>query len=593
MAGMQGDMERQASGESDDRYAPPNEGGKSVDGDVQPMAWTRKFAGGLRADIRRRAPFYVSDWTDGLGAKWNQKCLASTTFLMFACLAPAISFGALFDKDTNGSLGAFEMILSSAMSGVVYAFFSGQPLCIMGATGPELAYTVVFYQLCESLDLEFMTARVWEGLWCALFTVLTAVTDGSAICCYVTQFTEDVFSGLISLIFIIEAFINIGKEFDTRTLTGAYFAVLLAFGSFFAAMYFRAFRGTGWLTKSLRNTIANFGVTISILTFTAISLAWEDVDIKRLSIPDKFEPTMKLSDGTARPWLVNPFGMERDFPIWGIFFAAIPAVGLWILGFLDQNLTTLLINRKANGLKKPPAYHLDLMVCGVFIYPICAIFGLPFTHAATIRSLTHLISLTEYEEVKAGEGTIKKPVAVAEQRVTQLAIHVLIFLCAFLPSVLKKLPQAVLYGVFLFMGVTSIPGNALFDRMSLWLIWDTKKYPAFPCIQGISVKTVHLYTFIQFMCLVILYALKSIKAIAVVFPFFLVVIAGVRVLLPKIFNKEDLVKLDGYSALLREEDATGPKAEEAKERKATPTMTSSTKESTTDSEHVDVAIIGS
>jgi len=276
--------------------------------------------------------------------------------------------------------------------------------------------------------------------------------------------------------------------------------------------------------------------------------------------------------------------MEKDFPIWGIFFAAIPAVGLWILGFLDQNLTSLLINRKANGLKKPPAYHLDLMVCGVFLYPICSICGLPFTHAATIRSLTHLISLTEYEEVKVGEGTIKKPAAVAEQRVTQLAIHFLIFLCAFLSSILKKLPQAVLYGVFLFMGVTSIPGNALFDRMSLWLIWDTKKYPAFPCIQGVSLKTVHLYTFIQFTCLVILYALKSIKAIAVVFPFFLVVIAGVRVLLPKIFSKDDLVKLDGYSALLPEEEgAEQPKAEEAQEHKATPTVTSSTKESSTTS----------
>merc|ERR1712032_910531 len=197
-------------------------------------------------------------------------------------------------------------------------------------------------------------------------------------------------------------------------------------------------------------------------------------------------------------------------------------------------------------------------------------------HAATIRSLTHLISLTEYEEVKVGEGTIKKPAAVAEQRVTQLAIHFVIFLCAFLSPVLKKLPQAVLYGVFLFMGVTSIPGNALFDRMSLWLIWDTKRYPAFPCIQGISLKTVHMYTFIQFMCLVILYALKSIKAIAVVFPFFLVVIAGVRVLLQKmkIFNKEDLAKLDGYSALLpEEEEAKGPKAEEAKEHKASSTST--------------------
>ena len=54
-------------------------------------------------------------------------------------MAPAIAFGGLFDSGTGGKLGAVEMILSSAISGIIYAFFAGQPTCIMGATGPELA----------------------------------------------------------------------------------------------------------------------------------------------------------------------------------------------------------------------------------------------------------------------------------------------------------------------------------------------------------------------------------------------------------------------------------------------------------------------
>merc|ERR1719199_1493142 len=179
---------------------------------------------------------------------------------------------------------------------------------------------------------------------------------------------------------------------------------------------------------------------------------------------------------------------EKPFELWAVFFTAIPALGLTVLGFLDQNLTSLLINRSDHKLKKPPAYHLDLLVCGVFIYPICSLLGLPFTHAATIRSLTHLISLTDFEEVKVGTAVMKKPVAVAEQRVTQLGIHALIFASAFASPILKELPQAVLYGVFLFMGVSTISGNALFDRMSLWLIWDTSKYPSFPFIEGIPLK---------------------------------------------------------------------------------------------------------
>merc|ERR1711933_567740 len=116
----------------------------------------------------------------------------------------------------------------------------------------------------------------------------------------------------------------------------------------------------------------------------------------------------------------------------------------------------------------------------------------------------------------------------------------------------KELPQAVLYGVFLFMGVSTISGNALFDRMSLWLIWDTSKYPEYPFIKGIDNKKLHMYTFIQFLCLVVLYVLKSIKAIAVVFPFFLIVIAFVRMFLSKYYSEEELLVLDGPSALLPE-----------------------------------------
>jgi len=103
------------------------------------------------------------------------------------------------------------------------------------------------------------------------------------------------------------------------------------------------------------------------------------------------------------------------------------------------------------------------------------------------------------------------------------------------------------------MGVSTIAGNALFDRMSLWLIWDTSKYPEFPFIKGIETKRLHMYTFIQFMCLVVLYVLKSVKAIAVVFPFFLIVIAFIRMYLSKVFTKEELLVLDGPSALLPDE----------------------------------------
>ena len=41
------------------------------------------------------------------------------------------------------------MLLSGAICGTVYALFSGQPLTIVGATGPLLVFESIIYQLCR------------------------------------------------------------------------------------------------------------------------------------------------------------------------------------------------------------------------------------------------------------------------------------------------------------------------------------------------------------------------------------------------------------------------------------------------------------
>lgn len=47
------------------------------------------FGRGLKNDLSRKIPFYVSDFRDG----FRLKTLSSTVFLFFACLAPAVAFG--------------------------------------------------------------------------------------------------------------------------------------------------------------------------------------------------------------------------------------------------------------------------------------------------------------------------------------------------------------------------------------------------------------------------------------------------------------------------------------------------------------------
>ena len=42
-----------------------------------------------------------------------------------------------------------ETILSAAVCGVIYALFSGQPLTIIGATGPLLIFESTLYHICR------------------------------------------------------------------------------------------------------------------------------------------------------------------------------------------------------------------------------------------------------------------------------------------------------------------------------------------------------------------------------------------------------------------------------------------------------------
>ena len=129
--------------------------------------------------------------------------------------------------------------------------------------------------------------------------------------------------------------------------------------------------------------------------------------------------------------------------------------------------------------------------------PVCAVLGLPLSVASTVPSITHVISLTTYEVKQLPEGERKVPSKVVEQRATNFLIHVLIGCALFLAPVLKFLPRAVLQGVFFYMGIASLTGNNLFDRLFLWLIWDPAKYPQYHYIQKLPIRRVHLYTMVQ------------------------------------------------------------------------------------------------
>jgi len=501
------------------------------------LTYTGQFCGGLRQDLARRLPHYASDFADG----FHVKSVASTMFLFFACMAPAITFGGIMAELTEGNIGAVEMIVASALCGVVYVLISGQPLIILGGTGPLLIYTWMLYVLCGQLGLEnfFLETRAWVGLWTGVFLILLSVTDASCLVRYFTRFTDEIFAALISIIFIyaaIEALAHIVSDVYANERVShdrALVPLILAMGTFFGAFWLFRFRRSRYLHPHVREFLADFGPAIAMAAMTLVAVRWfHDVRTTTLPAPDSIQPTIE------RSWLLDPFSAPR----W-VWLASIgPAILATVLVYLDQNITARLINRPDHKLQKGAAYHLDLAVMGVLI-AACSLFGLPWLVAATVRSLNHVRSLATMETVVDSSGESHERVLhVRETRVTGLLIHLLIGLSIFALPLLKTIPMAVLYGLFLFMGVVSMAGNQFFERLRLWLM-DPSLYPTTHYIRRVPLTTIHQYTLLQLICLFVL-GIVELSPLGILFPVFILLLAPIRFLAGRYFSAEHLAALD-------------------------------------------------
>merc|ERR1711981_1213044 len=262
----------------------------------------------------------------------------------------------------------------------------------------------------------------------------------------------------------------------------------------------------------------------------------------KLTVPRELKPTW-----SGRTWLVNPLcGDELDpnricNPFYTIFVAIVPALLATILLFMDQQITAVIVNRKEHKLIKGGGYHLDLLIVALCI-GLCSVFGLPWFVAATVLSINHVRSLTRESESSA-PGEKPQFLGIREQRVTHVFIFLTVGLSVYMVPVLKKIPMPVLYGVFLYMGVASLNGLQFFDR--ILLLFMPKKYqPDLPYLRRVPLLRVHMFTGVQFACLVGLWVIKDIKQTSILFPIMLVVMMGVRKLLDYVFEKHELKILD-------------------------------------------------
>ncbi len=492
------------------------------------LEWTGRPFGGIIEDICRRKPHYIDDFKQGL----HSKVAGTTLFLYFAALANAIAFGALTGLLTGNEIGIMEMIVVTAIGGIAFAIFSGQPLTILGGTGPITIFTGLLYVSCQQLEIPFLATYAWVGIWSGVLMIILAITDASALMQYFTRFTDEIFAALISVIFIVEAVKDTISAFGPEGfgLSSAFLTFMVAMGTFSISRFLKQSTNSSYLRRTLRNFLSDFGPTIAILAMTLLALSFPDVILNRPAVPDTVSTT------SGRDWLVNIF----DIPTWVIFGSIGPAILATILLFLDQNITTRLVNATDNKLKKGMGYHLDLLVVGLIIL-VASVFALPWIVAATVHSLNHVRSLANVQVVDEGGQKKEKIVSVRETRVSGLFIHLMIAVSVFFSAYFAMIPMAVLFGLFLYMGFASLTGNQFYDRMMLWIM-DPKLYPDTHYLKIVPPKVVHRFTIIQSACFVILWILKT-SIIGILFPLMIAALVPIRMYASRFFEKEHIKAL--------------------------------------------------
>ncbi|XP_008329756.1 sodium bicarbonate cotransporter 3-like isoform X2 [Cynoglossus semilaevis] len=613
-------MKRKRPSQPNGTASPAGELEKEEDHHTGPeLQRTGRIFGGLIMDIKRKVPFYWSDIRDAL----SLQCLASILFLYCACMSPVITFGGLLGEATKGNISAIESLFGASMTGIAYSLFSGQPLTILGSTGPVLVFEKILFKFCSDYGMSYLSLRSSIGLWTAFFCIVLVATDASTLVCYFTRFTEEAFAALICIIFIYEALeklfhlgehfpVNMHNTLDNLTqyscqcsppanvtqkmeqdwnqtgyspdsvpwsslsvsmckklhgqFVGAacghhgpyipdvlFWSIILFFTTFFLSSFLKQFKFQRYFPTKVRSTISDFAVFITIMTMVLVDYLM-GVPSPKLNVPDRFEPTSK-----NRGWLINPLG---DNPWWTLLVTALPALLCTILIFMDQQITAVIINRKEHKLKKGCGYHLDLLVVSVML-GVCSVMGLPWFVAATVLSITHVNSL-KVESGCSAPGEQPKFLGIREQRVTGFMIFMLMGCSVFMTSALKFIPMPVLYGVFLYMGVSSLKGIQFFDRIKLFGM-PAKHQPDLIYLRYVPLWKVHIFTLVQLSCLVLLWVIKA-SAAAVVFPIMVLALVFIRKLLDFFFTARELSWLDDLmpESKKKKEDDKKKKEEESR-----------------------------
>mmetsp|Transcript_46056 Transcript_46056/g.111546 ORF Transcript_46056/g.111546 Transcript_46056/m.111546 type:complete len:613 (-) Transcript_46056:89-1927(-) len=513
---------------------------------------TIQFLTGMKADLAARIPLYFDDWKC---PRSPMKVLNSTWFVFVVQLIPALIFAELLDKQTEGRLAVAEVILSAGLISVIYALLAGQPLVLLGITGPVAILLGKSYRLAEDYDAEYFTFFWWLCMWAALLHMLSAMLGIVNFVWFISPFSTQIFEFFIASSFIFQSIRDLVKDIhfqeeENEERSAAYASLLIGLMTFYICWTLHFAETWPHFTRQFRTFCTSYNMLIALVVMTALSylpgVAQDSnsrVGIKRVEIrriPWDWLPTTEPGI-EPRPWISNPLD---GIDVRGIFGALFPAFMLYLLFFIDHNISSIMTQAPKYNLKKPPSYHWDFFVLGLTIIP-CGIMGIPPGSGLIPEAPLHSRSLCT-RTYKTINGVRREVFSdCEEQRWSAMGQALLMFASLSVIVIISWIPVGCLFGIFLYLGVDAMHGNEIWERINLMFMYAKKRPPIPVVAKTSSWRVVQHYTAIQFGLAIVTFSIAQFATWGYVFPALIALYVPVRsFIVSRLFSPEDLQHLD-------------------------------------------------
>lgn len=272
---------------------------------------------------------------------------------------------------------------------MIFHLLGGQPLVIVGTTGPLILFDKALYDFCDGQGYDFLNIRAYVGGWMMIIAIVVSAFEGSTLVKLFTRFTQEIFSALITLIYLYSTFNKTVKVYKKNPLTEtpntALFCTMLTLGTFVLAYGLKIFRNSHFLGRTSRRALGDFGVPISIAIFAIIANVLSEIKTDKLSVPDGIKPSLE------RPWLV-PLWKEEN-PVWLPVACVVPGFLVYIVAFMESHISELILNKPERKLKKGCGFHWDIVLLCI-LNSVCGLLGMPWHCSAVVKSVAHISAVT-------------------------------------------------------------------------------------------------------------------------------------------------------------------------------------------------------